>query len=245
MLPRMWLGVLGPTVVRPSGDAEGAPTELKAAKHRALLAALALQPGRPMSADALVEAIWGVDAPPSAQATLHTYLSVVRRTLEPDLPPRAPSRYLVSSDLGYELRLPDGGLDVSEFSRVVGEVHTRLGPRAAAMAPELDETGTATELLDQLDRALAERPDYVAFGPIFATPSKLAHEPTLGLEMLARAAERAHERGIPLVAIGGLPTEHAGDLARRGVVAAMIGALVTGDLDDVETRARWLQHALA
>jgi DNA-binding SARP family transcriptional activator len=149
----MWLGVLGPTVVRPSADAEGAPTELKAAKHRALLAALALQPGRPMSADALVEAIWGVDPPPSAQATLHTYLSVVRRTLEPDLAPRAPSRYLVSSDRGYELRLPDDGLDVREFSRVVAEVHARLGPQVTAMAPVADDA--AAELLDRLDQALA------------------------------------------------------------------------------------------
>lgn len=111
-------------------------------------------------------------------------------------------------------------------------------------APTL-RVGLSTHNLEQLKRALAERPDYVAFGPIFATASKLDHEATLGLELLARAAELAHEQGIPLVAIGGLTTEHAGDLARLGVLAAMIGALVTDDLDDVEARARWLQHALA
>jgi DNA-binding SARP family transcriptional activator len=155
MLARMWLGVLGPTVVRPSAAGADAPVELKAAKHRALLAALALQPGRAMSADALVEAIWGADAPPSAQATLHTYLSVVRRTLEPDLPARAPSRYLVSSDLGYELRLPADGLDVAEFSRVVAEVHAQLGAQATAMAPAVDDPRAAADLLDRLDRALA------------------------------------------------------------------------------------------
>jgi DNA-binding SARP family transcriptional activator len=149
----MWLGVLGPTVVRVDGT--GAPQALKAAKHRALLAALALQPGRPMSADALVDAIWGADAPPSAQATLHTYLSVVRRTLEPDLPARTPSRYLVSSDLGYELRLDEGRLDVGDFTRTVQEVHSGLGTLASAMAPHTDDLPAATAALGRLDEALA------------------------------------------------------------------------------------------
>jgi DNA-binding SARP family transcriptional activator len=155
MLPGMWLGVLGPTVVRAAADDNAAPDALKAAKHRALLAALALQPGRPMSADALVEAIWGADAPPSAQATLHTYLSVVRRTLEPDLPARAPSRFLVSSDLGYELRLDEGGLDVADFTRAVQEVHAGLGRLASATAPHTDDLPAAVAALERLDAALA------------------------------------------------------------------------------------------
>jgi DNA-binding SARP family transcriptional activator len=154
MLPGMWLGVLGPTVVRPAGG-QGAPEALKAAKHRALLAALALHPGRPVTADALVEAIWGADAPPSAQATLHTYLSVVRRTLEPDLPARAPSRFLVSSDLGYELRLGVDALDVADFTRVVQEVHAALGPLTSATAPQTDDVDGTTASLERLDAALA------------------------------------------------------------------------------------------
>jgi DNA-binding SARP family transcriptional activator len=151
----MWVGVLGPTVVRPTGGSEGDPTPLKAAKHRALLAALALQPGRPVSAEALVEAIWGADAPPTAQATLHSYLSVVRRTLEPDLPARAPSRYLVSSDLGYELRLGEGELDVTDFTRCVTQVHAGLGPLTAAVAPWTDDATAAQQALGRLDGALA------------------------------------------------------------------------------------------
>jgi DNA-binding SARP family transcriptional activator len=151
----MWVGVLGPTVVRPAVPAgDPAVTILKAAKHRALVAALALQPGRPVSADVLVEAIWGTEAPPSALATLHTYLSVVRRALEPDLPARVPSRYLVSSDAGYELRLDADAVDAAAFTRVVGEVHAGLGPLTSATAPLVDDAEAAACAVDRLDGAL-------------------------------------------------------------------------------------------
>lgn len=50
----MFVGVLGPTVVEDEGRAVGVP----AAKHRALLAALALADGRPVPAEQLVAAIW-------------------------------------------------------------------------------------------------------------------------------------------------------------------------------------------
>src|SRR5690349_17715020 len=49
----MFVGVLGPTVVTdPSADGRTVP--LAAAKHRALIAALALHAGRPVSAEVLV-----------------------------------------------------------------------------------------------------------------------------------------------------------------------------------------------
>jgi DNA-binding SARP family transcriptional activator len=152
MLAGMWVGVLGPTVVRPTADA--GTTTLRAAKHRALLAALALQPNRPMSADALVEAIWGDGAPPSAHATLHGYLSVVRRTLEPELPPRTPSRFLVSSDLGYELRVAEDSLDAAAFARTVTDVHAGLGDLASEVVPLTADPAGAAAALTRLDAAL-------------------------------------------------------------------------------------------
>jgi DNA-binding SARP family transcriptional activator len=86
----MRVGVLGPTVVA-EGSGPGRTVVVQAAKHRALLAALALHAGRPVPAEVLVAMIWGPDAPASAPATLQTYVSVVRRTLEPDLRARSPS----------------------------------------------------------------------------------------------------------------------------------------------------------
>jgi thiamine-phosphate pyrophosphorylase len=60
--------------------------------------------------------------------------------------------------------------------------------------------GKSTHTLAQLDAALAEEPDYVAVGPMFASATK--PQPTIaGIELLAAAASRT---ALPLVAIGGI-----------------------------------------
>ena len=62
---------------------------LPARKPRSILAALALTPGGTVSADRLVDLVWGESPPAGAHGTLHAYLSGLRRVLEPDLAPRA------------------------------------------------------------------------------------------------------------------------------------------------------------
>jgi len=106
--------------------------------------------------------------------------------------------------------------------------------------------GVSTHTLGQLERALAERPDYVAFGPVFATPSKRDHEPTVGLDGLARAHELARRARVPLVAIGGIDLGHAPAVIARADMAALIGALVpkSGGLDAVRALALELKEAL-
>jgi len=108
------------------------------------------------------------------------------------------------------------------------------------------KVGVSTHTLEQLDAALAERPDYVAFGPVFATSSKSDHEPVVGLEGLASAHERARRAGIPLVAIGGIDRERATAVARHAEAIAVIGALIPmdGALDGVTGLALALERAL-
>jgi thiamine-phosphate pyrophosphorylase len=107
--------------------------------------------------------------------------------------------------------------------------------------------GVSTHDHAQLAEALALRPDYVAFGPIFATSSKLGADPQLGLEALRRAAEMAKAAGIPLVAIGGLTLKHAPELALRGVLPAVISDLLAdgGDATAIAVRAAAWQAELA
>jgi thiamine-phosphate pyrophosphorylase len=103
--------------------------------------------------------------------------------------------------------------------------------QAVRRLPGSLRVGVSTHDHTQLAEALALRPDYVAFGPIFATSSKAGASPALGLEALRHAAEMARAANIPLVAIGGLALKHAPELARHSVVPAVISDLLA-DGDD-------------
>ena len=106
--------------------------------------------------------------------------------------------------------------------------------------------GVSTHDLSQLDRALAEKPDYVAFGPVFGTASKERPAETVGIAKLAAAHARARAAGIPLVAIGGLNLTRMSEVAPHCELAAVIAALhpVRTSLEGVSEAARALHAAL-
>ena len=98
----VWVRVLGTSQVA-LGDDPAAAVELGARKPRSVLAALALRLGSDVPPDALVDLVWGEDPPRGAHGTLHSYLSGVRRVLEPGLGPREKPSVLLTSDHGYRL----------------------------------------------------------------------------------------------------------------------------------------------
>src|SRR5688500_19748123 len=69
--------VLGPLEIG-SGEA---PVRVSGRKERAVLAALLLDPGRARPAEELVAAVWGQDAPPTAEKSLQVRLSHLRAAL--------------------------------------------------------------------------------------------------------------------------------------------------------------------
>jgi thiamine-phosphate pyrophosphorylase len=87
--------------------------------------------------------------------------------------------------------------------------------------------GVSTHDVAQLhDTIVMLAPDYVGFGPVFATGSKSEHEPVVGLDGLARACAATT---VPVVAIGGIGQQHVAEIASIGVAAiAVIGALIPG-----------------
>ena len=118
-------------------------------------------------------------------------------------------------------------------------------PLVRKLAPGL-MVGVSTHNLEQLNAALAERPDYVAFGPVFATASKERPDPSVGLALLAQAHAAAQRAGIPLVAIGGITLERAPQVAQHAELAAVIAALHPNhsSLEGVTEAAQALQLAL-
>jgi YVTN family beta-propeller protein len=86
-----------------------------AAKQRALLAILALHANTSVSADRLIEGLWGERAPPTAAKTMQVYMSRLRKALE------GGDAAIVTRGRGYELRLDPDAVDAVRFEREVGE----------------------------------------------------------------------------------------------------------------------------
>ncbi|MEV7216592.1 BTAD domain-containing putative transcriptional regulator [Kitasatospora cineracea] len=99
----------------------GAPLALGSPQQQAVLVALLLGEGRPVTTDDLVDGIWGDRTPPQAVAALRTYVSRLRSVLEPNRAARTPSEVLVSMTDGYALRIPADALDLAVFERHVAE----------------------------------------------------------------------------------------------------------------------------
>ncbi len=141
----MEVAVLGPVAVR----VDGAEVPLGTPRQRALVSALALSGGRPVSVDALVELLWAGAPPPGVATTLQTYVSGLRRVLEPERQRRAPATVLVTVAPGYALRVPD--LDASRFEAAVGTVHQLLGPHGGMGVGGAGVAGTVAAPLTQQD----------------------------------------------------------------------------------------------
>jgi DNA-binding SARP family transcriptional activator len=104
--------VLGPLRIRRRADelACGQP------RQSAVLASLLLRHGTPVSLSALVDDVWGEDAPASAPGSIRTYIYRLRRILESggDSPIR-----LVSG--GYLLDIDSAALDLNRFTSLAAK----------------------------------------------------------------------------------------------------------------------------
>lgn len=135
----MRFGVLGAVEVH----RDDTPVDVGVPKQRALLAALALAPGKTVSAAALVDLLWGDAAPPGALGTLQTYVAGLRRALEPDREARATDGVLATTGNGYALRISPDAVDAVAFERAVATARVALGTAAhdllsPAAPPDLD-----------------------------------------------------------------------------------------------------------
>jgi thiamine-phosphate pyrophosphorylase len=79
--------------------------------------------------------------------------------------------------------------------------------------------GVSTHNLEQVRRAAESSADYVAVGPIYATETKANPDPVVGTELI-RQARRETEK--PLVAIGGITLERAGEVMEAGADAVVV-----------------------
>jgi thiamine-phosphate pyrophosphorylase len=100
--------------------------------------------------------------------------------------------------------------------------------------------GLSTHSPEQVDAAGgAGQLDYIAVGPVHATPTKPEYAP-VGLELVAYAAEHAR---IPFFAIGGIDPEHVAEVAAAGAERVAVVRAIRDAADPGEA-ARALRAGL-
>lgn len=104
--------ILGPLEV----SDETGPLLLGGQKQRAVLALLLLDPGRVVSIDRLIDALWGESPPRTATTSLQNFISQLRKTLGPEV--------LETKSPGYRLRIRPGELDLDRFRVLVDSART-------------------------------------------------------------------------------------------------------------------------
>ncbi|WP_245697560.1 AfsR/SARP family transcriptional regulator, partial [Streptomyces phaeochromogenes] len=129
---RVVFGVLGPTVAAVDG---GGALALKGPRHRAVLARLIVARRRVVPVARLVEDLW-VDPPPGAVGAVQTFVGALRRVLEPERPPRAPARLLVTDGPGYALRTGPDTVDAWRFETALASAAGLPAPKALATLEE-------------------------------------------------------------------------------------------------------------
>ncbi|NUP82317.1 MAG: AAA family ATPase, partial [Nonomuraea sp.] len=121
----MDIRVLGPLEI--VGD-DGRPSSIGSPKLRALVSALVLAEGRPVAPATLIDRLWGEQPPAEAQASLHSYVSNLRRLLEPGRRAREQSRLLTFGPVGYTLAIDRDRVDATRFLRLVGQAEQEPDP---------------------------------------------------------------------------------------------------------------------
>ncbi|MCM2425619.1 BTAD domain-containing putative transcriptional regulator [Streptomyces sp. RKAG337] len=147
---------------------DGTPVEVGGVRLRMLLARLALEEGRTVSVDSLVDGLWGEEPPAEAANALQALVSRLRRALRG-------SATVESASGGYRLSVRAEDVDVHRFEDLAaqgrralaagraGEAAALLGTalglwRGAALADVLDApfAGPVATRLDDLRTAAAE-----------------------------------------------------------------------------------------
>src|SRR5690242_2778788 len=103
--------ILGPLEV---ADGDNVIT-LGSAKQRALLAILLLSANEVVSADRLIDELWGARGPESGRTALHVLVSKLRKALG------HAGMALASRPPGYVMKLEPDQLDLRRFERLVAE----------------------------------------------------------------------------------------------------------------------------
>ncbi|WP_063726979.1 BTAD domain-containing putative transcriptional regulator [Streptomyces sp. RTd22] len=155
--------------------------DLGVPQQRALLGLLLIRTGEHLRLSEIVDVLWAERPPATAVNVVHRYVGLLRRLLEPELPPRAPGSLLLREAGGYRLLVAPDSVDLLR--------HRDLAHRARQAA----DGGRLDAALELFADALALWRGPVATG----VPEQVRSHPVFGgvdrayLDSVAEAADVA------------------------------------------------------
>lgn len=123
---------------------------------------------------------------------------------------------LINDRLDVALALDSAGVHLAGHSLPTALARQILGPHKLI--------GVSTHSVEEAQRAAAEGADFVVFGPVYTTPSKMAYGPPQGIQQLAAVVGHV---SIPVLAIGGIEPSNLPQVMATGAYGvAMIRAVL-------------------
>jgi thiamine-phosphate pyrophosphorylase len=142
-------------------------------------------------------------------------------------------RVLVNDRLDVAIAERASGVHLGEKSLPVAEAKRLV--QTAVRKQAVDESfliGASCHSLETAQAAQRDGADYVFFGPVFATPSKVAFGPSQGLVRLTQVCRQVT---IPVLAIGGIMIQSAASCIETGAAGLAAIRLYQDALDPVST----------
>ncbi|GHJ52183.1 XRE family transcriptional regulator [Nonomuraea sp. TT08I-71] len=174
------------------------PVPLGAGRHRVVLGRLALTPNTGVSRDELIDLLWGEEVPPSAVNLVQTYVSRLRRALEPQRSRGGPAELLTLVAGGYRLDLATEQLDLLGHRDLLARARSLSDDRAAAF----DLAGQALD--HWRGPTLADVPE-LRGGPLVTA---IEEERIAAAILHARIAAALHQDARALPGLRQLAVEH-------------------------------------
>ncbi|MGW3104365.1 BTAD domain-containing putative transcriptional regulator [Streptomyces sp. NPDC001100] len=126
--------LLGPVELSAAGRA----VEVGPPQRRTVMAALAVDVGRPVAVDVVMERVWGTRAPDGARGAVHAHVARIRRMCEQAAETAREPLSVVRRSGGYLLEAGPDQVDVYRFRQLVDQART-AGPAEAERARLLRE----------------------------------------------------------------------------------------------------------
>lgn len=130
---------------------------------------------------------------------------------------RFAAKLFINDRIDLALACGADGVHLGEHSLPTAEARRLIGPEYLI--------GVSTHSLDDITTATSQGADFLTFGPVYQTPSKLAYGPPQGLNHLKRASEHTE---LPIFALGGIKTTNVKNVISHGASGiSLISAVIS------------------